>query len=272
MELSTIRALAALNQRFYDEHAENFADSRPRLALGVQRVLAGIPAGARVLEVGCGDGKVGRALARAGVGAYVGLDASRAMLERAARYTMGFFKGTGDAQNATKDERRRTEVSRTLSVLRPSSLVFQSADLTSPTWPEVIAGQSFDWALGFAVFHHLPGFDLRVEVLRRLAEHLAPGGRIALSNWQLTRSARMLKRVVPWSAAGLNDADVEPGDYLLTWERKERHGLRYVHVIDGDEIGRMAAQAGLEIVETFAADGVSSDLSEYVLLKYGERK
>src|SRR6266496_124799 len=87
MELSTIQALAALNQRFYEEHAEGFADSRPRLAAGVLRVLAGIGAGARVLEVGCGDGKVGRALARAGVRVYVGVDASEAMLERARKYS-----------------------------------------------------------------------------------------------------------------------------------------------------------------------------------------
>src|ERR1700687_2718557 len=88
MELSTIQALAELNQRFYAEHAENFADSRPRLAAGVTRVLSGIPAGARVLEVCCGDGKVGRALARVGIAAYLGLDASGAMLRRAQRYTL----------------------------------------------------------------------------------------------------------------------------------------------------------------------------------------
>ena len=87
MKLSTAQQLAALNLRFYNEHAENFADSRPRLAAGVLRALAEIGAGARVLEVGCGDGKVGRALARAGVGMYLGLDASEAMLERAREYT-----------------------------------------------------------------------------------------------------------------------------------------------------------------------------------------
>src|SRR5260221_12016923 len=84
MELSTIQRLAALNQLFYSEHAENFADARPRLPAGVQRVLAGVAAGARVLEVGCGDGKGGRALAGQGVGAYVGLGSGAAVLARGA--------------------------------------------------------------------------------------------------------------------------------------------------------------------------------------------
>ena len=206
--------------------------------------------------MGCGDGKVGRALARAEVGAYVGLDASEAMLARARRYT-------------TKDAGPLRETDGVLdpSVRRPAqrSFAFLSANLTSPSWPAVIAGQSFDWALGFAVFHHLPGYDLRAGVLQTLAKHLAPGGRIALSNWQLMRSARIQQRIEPWSAAGLASESVEPGDYLLSWERKGRRGLRYVHQLDQDEIRRMAALAGLEIVETFSADGATGDLSEYVV-------
>jgi tRNA (uracil-5-)-methyltransferase TRM9 len=247
MELSTARQLAALNQRFYDEHAENFADSRPRLAAGVQQVLAHVPAGARVLEVGCGDGKVGRALARAGVGAYLGLDASEAMLERARAYT-------------TKDEPPTFSGG-------PSS-VFLLSDLTSPSWSGILAGEPFDWILSFAVFHHLPGYHLRAAVLRTLAEHLAPGGRIALSNWQFTRSARARARIVPWAQAGLTDADVEPGDYLLSWERKGKHGLRYLHLLDQPEAERLAAEARLRVVETFSADGVTGDLSEYCVLEH----
>src|SRR5262249_27344667 len=127
--------------------------------------------------------------------------------------------------------------------------------------------QSFDWILAFAVFHHLPGYELRTNLLRTLADYLAPAGRIALSNWQLTRSPRIQQRIEPWSAAGLAGADLETGDYLLSWERKGRRGLRYVHEMDQVEIERMTAAVGLEIVETFAADGQSGDLSEYVVAR-----
>src|SRR5258707_5055809 len=140
MKLSTAQQLAALNQRFYNEHAENFADSRPRLAAGVQRVLARVPAGARVLEVGCGDGKVGRALARAGVGAYVGLDASEAMLERAKEYT-------------TNDRFAGRNRSSFVPQSGPSSFSFLSANLANSSWPAVLSPEPFDWILSFAVFH-----------------------------------------------------------------------------------------------------------------------
>jgi SAM-dependent methyltransferase len=179
------------------------------------------------------------------------------MLRRAQRYT-------------TNDEGRKTKDTNAFSVSRsgPRPFVFLLCDLTTPAWQDAVAGQSFDWVLAFAVFHHLPGYDLRVGVLQRMAEHLAPGGRIAFSNWQLNRSARMLKRVVPWSAAGLSDENVEPGDYLLSWERNDRHGLRYVHVIDQPEAERMTADAGLRVVETFSADGVTGDLSEYRVMEH----
>jgi tRNA (uracil-5-)-methyltransferase TRM9 len=254
MKLSTTQRLAALNQRFYAEHAENFADAQPRLPTGVQRVLASVAAGARVLDVGCGDGKVGRALARAAVGVYVGLDASAEMLERATRLT-------------TEDERRRTNNAGAASVIRPPWFVFLPADLASPSWPSVLPHEPFDWILAFAVFHHLPSYALRAGVLDSLAGHLAPSGRVALANWQFTRSDRLKKRIVPWAQAGIAESDVEPGDYLLTWERKSKHGLRYVHVLDEQEAVKMAAGAGLRIIESFSADGVTGDLSEYVVMK-----
>jgi 2-polyprenyl-3-methyl-5-hydroxy-6-metoxy-1,4-benzoquinol methylase len=259
MEMSTARRLTELNQRFYAEHAENFADARPRLAAGVRQVLAAVAPGARVLEIGCGDGKVGRALARAGVGAYVGVDASEAMLDRAARFTTN-DEGPVGGTEATVSTSGLRRVKR--------SFVFLPADLTAPAWPDVLPAEPFDWVLAFAVFHHLPGYDRRARVLKTLAEHLAPTGRVALSNWQLTRSDRLKQRIVPWSAGGLSDGEVEPGDYLVSWERKGTRGLRYVHLLDEAETQRMASQAGLRIVESFRADGVTGDLSDYAVMEH----
>jgi SAM-dependent methyltransferase len=241
MELSTARRLAALNQRFYAEHAENFADARPRLPAGVQRVLADITPGQRVLEVGCGDGKVGRALARTGVAAYLGVDLSQAMLDRARRYT--------------EAEERKAVID------------FQPADLADPDWTDVLPQDPFDWAVAFAVFHHLPGKALRGRALRDVAAHVRAGGRVVISNWQFSRSPRLMSRVADWAQAGLSTEDVDAGDYLLTWERAGRSGLRYVHLLDEAEARESAADAGLRVVDVFRSDGVSGDLSDYVVIE-----
>lgn len=248
MELSTRQTLAGLNRRFYEQHAENFADSRPRLQPGVRRLLSRISPGARVLEVGCGDGKVARALPQV---QYTGLDQSAALLQRAIEYT-------------TKDERRTTKVGSSFVLGRPKgSFVFLQADLLSLDLPP----GPFDWVLAFAVFHHLPGRATRQSVLQHLAGRLTPTGTIIMSNWQFHTSPRFLLRQAPWSALGLTEADVEPGDALLTWERKGRHGLRYVHALDETEARRLAAAAGLAVTEVFASDGINGALAEYVVAK-----
>jgi cyclopropane fatty-acyl-phospholipid synthase-like methyltransferase len=241
MDPAVALRLAALNQHFYDEHGDDFADARPRLPAGVLRVLAHIPRGAQVLEVGCGDGKVGRALARAGVGGYVGLDVSAAMLARAQRYT-------AEAGLA-------------------GLLSFLHADLLDPAWAAALPARRFDWVLAFGVFHHLPGAARRAQALQALAARLAPAGALAMANWQFTRSERLRRRQVPWVALDLAPDEVEPGDTLLPWERKGRTGLRYVHLLDAAEAQALAAGAGLRVRETFSADGASGDLNEYVVMR-----
>jgi SAM-dependent methyltransferase len=254
MELTTAQRLADLNRRFYEQHAEAFAEARPRLHPGVKRVLARIPAGAHVLELGCGDGKVGRWLAaHANVASYLGLDSSAEMLERAMRYTQ-----------LTDDRRRTTEAYSSFGIRH---LSFAFADLTSPDWPRALPSHPLDWILAFAVFHHLPGFDARARILRALADHLAPGGMFVMSNWQFTRSERLKRRIVPWAALNLDETEVEPGDYLLSWERGGQRGLRYVHVLDEAEARRMAEAAGLAVIEVFRSDGVTGDLSDYVQMR-----
>jgi SAM-dependent methyltransferase len=240
--------LAALNREFYEAFGADFAETRPRLAPGVQRVLDQIPAGCRVLEIGCGDGKVGRRLAARGV-TYLGVDASTALIARAEKYTREWRSESGDS----------------ISTLQ-SLISFIQADVLAANWDMVLGDQSFDWILAFAVFHHLPGSGARAGLLRTLAAHLLPGGRLVMSNWQFMRSKRLKQRLRPWLELGLRDSDVEPNDYVLIWERGGRRGLRYVHLLEEAEARALAERAGLYTREVFSADGVTGDLAEYVLL------
>jgi hypothetical protein len=155
----------------------------------------------------------------------------------------------------------------TLAEERAAVIQFLPADLMEPRWTDVLPEAPFDWALAFAVFHHLPGKALRSRVLREIAGHVRPSGRVAISNWQFSRSPRLMSRVADWAQAGLSGEEVEAGDTLLTWERGGRNGLRYVHLLDEAEARQMADDAGLRVIDTFKADGVSGDLSDYVVME-----
>jgi hypothetical protein len=116
-----------------------------------------------------------------------------------------------------------------------------------------------------AVLHHIPSFDLRVQVLREAASLLEPDGCLIMSTWQFLDSARLRRKIVNWAEVPIAEPSLEPGDYLLDWKREGR-GLRYCHLVDEDEMQHLAAASGLRVRETFRAGGREGNLSLFAVL------
>jgi 2-polyprenyl-3-methyl-5-hydroxy-6-metoxy-1,4-benzoquinol methylase len=235
MDASLVQQLNQINQRFYTQFAGAFAGSRSLNQPSLTRLLNYVPAGGRVLDVGCGHGRIAHLLNRERPGArYVGLDFS-AEFVRLAR------QGAADLTEIVAQ--------------------FEVADLLQPSWNGVLAGQQFDTILILAVMHHIPGFQNRQTILQNLRGHLAPTGRLVLSAWQFTSNQRMRRKIVSWDKVGLErTAELEVGDYLLDWKRGGV-GYRYCHLIDQEELTRLAAGSDLKLLESFRADGKEGDLS-----------
>lgn len=264
MQAAVAQQLIALNREFYQTHAEAFSATRGRLQMGTQRVLrtlfdlpsdsnAESSVGGRMLEnafttawildLGCGNGGVAAQLAASGhQGGYVGVDFSEGLLQAA-------------RQRLAEHPAYPAE--------------FRQADL-SGAWARGVEG-SFDVVLAMAVLHHIPSRELRLAFLRQVRQILKAGGsqtlpyenaRFVHSNWQFMRSPRLAARVQPWSVVGLDESQVDPGDYLLDW-RSGGAGLRYVHQFSEEELAGLAAEAGFRVAETFYSDGSTGDLSFY---------
>ena len=88
---------------------------------------------------------------------------------------------------------------------------------------------------------------------------------VALANWQFAASERQRRKIRPWAEAQIDAADLEAGDYLLSWQRGGS-GLRYVALLDEGETQRLAGAAGLRVVEQFHSDGREGDLNLYTIL------
>lgn len=235
MEPQIAQRLIELNRRFYTDFGEAFSATRGRIQPGVQRILGTLDGDETILDLGCGNGELARTLARNGHrGAYLGLDFSLPML--------------ADAE----------------SVPEEFSAEFREVDLTHLP---VTSGQwsvSDNWSLitAFSVLHHIPGQNLRLDILRTIHELLAPDGRFIHSSWQFLNSPRLRQRVRKWSEAGLTEADVDENDYLLDW-RSGGTGLRYVHHFNEGELAALAESSGFSIIETFYADGKEGKLAIY---------
>lgn len=123
------------------------------------------------------------------------------------------------------------------------------------------------------LLHHVPSARLRLELVRRLAGCVGPGGLLAMSLWQLARSPRLRQKIVPWDEvnreldAPIAPEDLEPGDHAL---RFGGHGLRYCHAFEPAEVATLeviAREAGLEPAGSWEADGREGDLNRYVVLR-----
>jgi tRNA (uracil-5-)-methyltransferase TRM9 len=241
--------LLQVNRDFYATVAEPFHQTRIAWTPGKSQLLTYVPdtdgKALAVADIGCGNGRFAVMLDSLEVESnYCGVDGDVDLLERAA------------AQATT---------------LTHVDCRFEHADLSQPGWLEALAQASFNMVICLATLQHMPGYDLRVRLVRELASLLAPDGLLAISAWQFLESERFRKRLVDWSEVGLTAADVEPGDALLPWKQGV-YAVRYVHQIDETEMDRLVAEAGFTVVDTYRADGKEGNLNLYLILSRSQQK
>jgi hypothetical protein len=117
-----------------------------------------------------------------------------------------------------------------------------------------------------ATLQHIPKRSNRRRLIREIAQHLNDDGLIFLSTWQFLDSSRQKRKVVEWTQVSLCKDDLEPNDYLLTWQRGG-YGLRYVAFIDVEEINSLAISTGLTVSTQFRSDGKEGNLNLYSVLE-----
>lgn len=235
MDSGTAARLIEINRDFYTRFGDSFSATRHRLQPGVRRVLAGLHEDESILDLGCGNGELARELARRGHrGPYLGVDFSRPLLQEAGTKPEGF------------------------------SARFMQADLTklSAVSDQLLALGGWSVITAFAVLHHIPSTELRLQILQVVRELIREAGMFVLSNWQFLNSEKLKARIQPWEAVALSGSAVEAGDYLLDW-RSNGNGLRYVHHFSERELDELASASGFRVAATYYADGEGGRLGLY---------
>lgn len=237
MNPQIIQQLIAINREFYTTFASAFSETRSSAQTRLDRIVAYIGDAGKMLDIGCGNGRLAERLEREGKKlAYFGVDASPNLI-------------------AIASTRKRD--------LHNVAAEFSVGDITQPNWHTQFERASFDIAVALAVLHHVPSFALRVAVLRDIHALLKPDSRLILSNWAFDRNERQRRRIVSWQSVGLDARELEEGDALLVWKRGGA-GYRYCHLITKEEMVRLAEASGFEIVKQFYAD---AELNLYSVLR-----
>ena len=234
MDEATQRHLNELNREFYRATAGEFSATRQGAWQGWERMLAAIDLPVEsVLDIGCGNGRFARFLAgRQGRAfAYTGIDNNAQLLARA------------------RDDLAGLERARVTLVERDLML-------------EGLEAAPAQLIVMFGLLHHVPGLQQRLDLARRSAEKVLPGGWLVFAAWRFYEKVRFRQRIAPWPA-GLK---LEGHDYLLDWRRGQR-ALRYCHYIDDAEHAQLVKAADMRVIDDYRADGSEGDLNRYTILR-----
>jgi tRNA (uracil-5-)-methyltransferase TRM9 len=253
MDSVTAARLIALNKAFYTRFGDSFSATRHRIQPGVRRVLEMLKGDEDIVDLGCGNGELARELAKRGHrGSYLGVDFSPPLLRVAESPPAGTSQPEG------------------------FSATFKRVDLTQLSAFSDQLSATDHWSLitAFAVLHHIPSHQLRLNILRTVHQLLKPDGLFIHSNWQFLNSEKLKARIQPWEAAAVSDpalsgvavSEVDTGDYLLDW-RSGGTGLRYVHHFDEGELQDLAEATGFQVQDVFYSDGETGNLGLYEIWK-----
>jgi len=225
MNEQTVRQLLDLNKNFYSQFAHDFSATRSSGGISLTHILPYLSDGVKLLDLGCGNGRLALRLDREKISvSYIGVDTTPALIELA---------------QAPR--------------LKHVTAIFRVGDITQRDWTRLVPDAPFDLIVALAVLHHIPSIELRTQVLKDIRGLLNPNGKLLMTNWKFDANARLQKKIVPWSAVGIDEASLEPGDALIAWQRGGM-GHRYVHLIAPEEMERMAHEAGFKIEKQFYAD------------------
>jgi len=239
MDSNTAARLIEINREFYTHFGDSFSATRHRIQPGVRRVLESLNGNESILDLGCGNGELARELARRGQrGSYLGVDFSLPLLREAESQPDGF-----SAKFLQVDLTQLSAFSDQLSVV--------------DGWSVITA---------FAVLHHIPSMELRLNILRIVKQLLKTDGIFVDSNWQFLNSEKLKARIQPWETAAISASEVDVGDYLLDW-RSGGKGLRYVHHFNESELAELAKASGFSIMDSFYSDGERGNLGLYQVWK-----
>jgi len=204
----------------YDAAAVKFAHSRWRAWPIMQATIDKyVQPGQRVLDVGCGNGRLWESLKPKGV-SYLGVDSSQELINL-----------------APQDGAR-----------------FQVKDILDLDFK-----QEFDAVFTFAVIGHLPSPELRLKALKNIFAALKPGGYFICTNWNFWRLSRREKTIWRYKIfervkgeRGLPACAGRGFRDIMTYFQDEKgaHPLYYYAFTLG-ELRRLMSRAGFLIKESY---------------------
>ena len=227
MDRQTQKNLLTLVKSSYEEIADQFNQTRKKhLWPELIKLTKEIKTGDKILDVGCGNGRLLEAFGDKKV-SYLGVDNSEKLINLA----------------------RENQKSK---IKNRKFLVGDILDLGKI--PEV----NFDYVFSVALFHHLPGQDLRIAALRQLKNKVNENGKIIMVVWNLWSQPKLRKLIFRFALLKLIKKNLPAGrmdfgDILFDWKNPdgEVQSRRYYHAFTKMGLKKIIKKAGLKIEKIY---------------------
>ncbi|MFA5248604.1 MAG: class I SAM-dependent methyltransferase [Patescibacteria group bacterium] len=218
MNKDTEKELLRIVRRNYEEDARTFDETREkRIWPPLLELLKKVEFGARVLDVGCGNGRILKVLAERQA-KYVGLDQSQSLIKICQEKYTDYKFAVGDILNLGE-----------------------------------LSDYDFDYVFCVAVLHHLPGADLRLQALRQLKNKINSKGKVILTVWNMwpqKKYRQMIIKSAILKVVGRNKNDF--GDIFFDWKApNSQMSRRYYHAFISYGLKRVIKKSGLKIEKFF---------------------
>jgi SAM-dependent methyltransferase len=222
MDKQTQKELLKIVGQNYDDIAVHYNETRKKqlfpLWNGLIKITKSISDGSRVLDAGCGNGRLLEAFIGKNID-YLGVDSCEKLLSLA-------------KENY------------------PDSKFRQANILDLGTVPEY----DFDAVFSIAVLHHLPGKDLQLKAMRQLYNKCKKGGQVVITVWNLWQHEKYGKLIWRfWFLRLLRKNKMDFGDILWDWKTADGAAIsqRYYHAFNRFELYRLSKKAGFKVRKIF---------------------
>jgi ubiquinone/menaquinone biosynthesis C-methylase UbiE len=213
MDKSYAQKILEETKQNYNLISGHFSSTRQFIPEDLVPLLDYITSGDKVLDVGCGNGRLYPAFKKKNIN-YTGIDNSEELIS------------IGKKQFPEAE--------------------FSVADILKIPFPD----NSFDKVYCIAVLHHIPSKQLRIEALRELKRVLKPNGTLVLTVWNLWPKKTSWSHVFKtFFLKIIGRTQLDPKDILVPWKNQNRQVVaqRYIRAFTKRELRILAIKIGLKI-------------------------
>lgn len=199
----------------YDSIADEFSKTRQRIWPDVAVLLGRIEPCSKVLEVGCGNGRIFSYLKDKNI-EYTGIDNSEKLINIA-------NSNYGDIKNAR-------------------FMLGSALDLP-------FVSDSFDYVISVAVLHHIPSDDNRTIMMHEAKRVVKSDGQVIVTVWNLWQK-KYYGYIIDEAVRKMTGrSKLDFGDCFIPWKRGTGM-MRYCHAFTVHGLVKLARRAGLKLVDS----------------------